>query len=41
MRDTEVDQVMVKVDTEGHVIGFQILGVTKLKGTPFEVSLSS
>jgi uncharacterized protein YuzE len=38
--DTELYQVMKKVDMEGHVIGFSILNVSSLKGSPFEVSLS-
>ncbi len=39
-RETAVDQVMVKVDTEGRVIGFSILKVSALKGEPLDVSLA-
>ena len=31
-RETEDDRVMEKVDTEGRVLGFSILGVGSLKG---------
>lgn len=40
MRDTEHDQVMVRVDTEGHVIGFSILGLRKLRGAPLDLTLA-
>jgi len=39
-RETALDQVMAKVDTEGHVIGFSILKVSTLKGKPLEPSLA-
>jgi uncharacterized protein YuzE len=39
--DTELDQIMKKVDMEGHILGFSILKVSSLKGSPFEVSLAS
>lgn len=32
-RETESDQVMEKVDTEGNIIGFSILKVSSLKKT--------
>jgi uncharacterized protein YuzE len=40
-RETALDQIMAKVDEEGHVIGFSILKVSTLKGTPLELSLAS
>jgi len=39
-RETEHDQVMEKVDTEGRVIGFSILKVSAFKKEPLEVVLS-
>jgi uncharacterized protein YuzE len=39
-RETAADQVMAKVDAQGHVIGFSILKVSALKGEPFELSLA-
>ena len=39
-RETSLDQVMAKVDTEGKVIGFSILKVGTLKGHPLELSLA-
>jgi uncharacterized protein YuzE len=39
--ETEDDRVMVKVDMEGNVLGFHILGVSTIKGKPFEVLLAS
>lgn len=39
-RETALDQVMAKVDAEGHVIGFSILKVSTLKGKPLELSLA-
>lgn len=39
-RETAADQVMAKVDAEGHVIGFSILKVSSLKGDPLELSLA-
>jgi len=38
-RETEDDRVMEKVDEEGNVLGFHILGVSTMKGKPFEVAL--
>lgn len=39
-RETENDQVMEKVDTEGNVLGFSVLKVSSLRAKPLEVSLS-
>ncbi|MDP6496154.1 MAG: DUF2283 domain-containing protein [Dehalococcoidia bacterium] len=39
-RETEDDRVMEKVDSEGNVLGFSILGVGSLKGVPIQVALS-
>jgi len=39
-RETAVDQVMAKVDSDGRVIGFSILKVSALKGAPLELSLA-
>jgi uncharacterized protein YuzE len=39
-RETENDQVMEQVDTDGHVIGFSILRVSSLSEKPLEVSLT-
>ena len=39
-RETALDQVMAKVDADGHVIGFSILKVSTLKGEPLELSLA-
>ena len=39
-RETEDERVMEKVDMEGNVLGFSILGVGSLKGTPIQVALS-
>lgn len=39
-RETEDDRVMEKVDLQGNVLGFSILGVGSLKGTPLKVALS-
>ena len=39
-RETEDDRVMEKVDPEGNVLGFLILGVGSLKGIPLQVALS-
>lgn len=38
--DTDRDEVMSKVAMDGRFIGFQIIGVTKLKGAPIEVKLT-
>jgi hypothetical protein len=37
---TEDDRVMEKVDADGNLLGFSILGVSSLKGTPLEVALT-
>jgi uncharacterized protein YuzE len=39
-RETQNDQVMEKVDEEGHVIGFSITKVSSLQSEPLEVALS-
>lgn len=39
--ETRDDRVMVKVDMEGNVLGFHILGVSTIKGKPFDVILAS
>ncbi len=39
-RETADDRVMEKVDVQGHVLGFSILGVGSLKGEPLQVVLS-
>ena len=39
-RETQRDQVMAKVDSEGNVIGFSILQVSTLKGKPIDLSLA-
>lgn len=38
-RETNSDQVMEKVDMEGHVIGFSILKVSALKKKPLNFDL--
>jgi uncharacterized protein YuzE len=38
-RPTENDQVMEKVDQEGNILGFSVLGVSSLKRVPVEVVL--
>ena len=38
-RETADDRVMEKVDSEGNVLGFSILGVSALKGAPLQVAL--
>ena len=40
-RETDDDRVMEKVDLQGNVLGFSILGVGSLKGVPIQVALSS
>lgn len=40
-RETAADQVMVKVDDKGEVLGFSILKVSALKGQPLELSLAA
>ena len=39
-RETQDEQVMEKVDTDGNVLGFSIMKVSSLKGKPFEVALT-
>jgi uncharacterized protein YuzE len=39
-RETQNDQIMEKVDEEGHVIGFSIMKVSSLQSAPLEVALS-
>ena len=39
-RETEDDRVMEKVDLQGNVLGFSILGGGSLKGIPLQVALS-
>jgi hypothetical protein len=40
MRPTAHDAVMERVDEEGHVLGFSILGVSRFKkGSPLEAEL--
>lgn len=39
-RETENDQVMEKVDTEGHILGFSVLGVSRLSDKPLEMALA-
>ncbi len=38
-RETESDQVMEKVDEEGHVLGFSVLRVSAMKAKPLEIAL--
>ena len=38
-RETDDDRVMEKVDVQGNVLGFSILGVGSLKGVPLQVAL--
>ena len=38
-RETAVDQVMVKVDSAGEILGFSILRVSSLKERPLQLSL--
>lgn len=39
-RETDIDQVMEKVDMQGNVIGFSIMKVSSLKERPLDVVLS-
>lgn len=39
-RETDIDQVMEKVDVQGNVIGFSIMKVSSLKEHPLDVVLS-
>ena len=38
-RETDDDRVMEKVDVRGNIIGFSVLGVKSLTGSPIQVSL--
>jgi uncharacterized protein YuzE len=38
-QETDDDRVMEKVDVQGNVLGFSILGVGSLKGVPLQVAL--
>lgn len=38
-RETEDARVLEKVDIQGEVLGFSILGVSSLKGTPVQIAL--
>lgn len=40
-RETVSDQVMEKVDENGHVIGFSVIKVSSLKSAPLSVELAS
>jgi uncharacterized protein YuzE len=41
MRETKSDSVMQRVDEQGHVIGFSVLGVSKFqKDHPLEAELA-
>ena len=39
-RETAHDQVMERVDKQGHIIGFSILRVSSLSDKPLEVALN-
>jgi hypothetical protein len=38
-RETASDQVMERVDQQGNLLGFSVLKVSTLRGTPLEVVL--
>ncbi len=38
-RETSSDQVMEKVDEQGNILGFSVLGVSTLRKKPLEVAL--
>lgn len=38
-RETENDQVMEKVDSEGNVLGFSVLRVSAMREKPLDVAL--
>ena len=38
-RETDDDRVMEKVDAKGNILGFSIIGVKSLTGSPLEVTL--
>jgi hypothetical protein len=37
-RATDDDRVMEKVDVDGHVLGFSVLGVSQISGRPLELA---
>lgn len=39
--DTELDQVMKKVDADGNIIAYSIINVSTLRGSPFELSMAA
>jgi uncharacterized protein YuzE len=39
-RETENDRVMEKVDQDGNVLGFSVLGVSSLSDKPLEMALA-
>jgi len=39
-RETESDQVMEKVDSDGNILGFSVLNVSSLKARPLQVALT-
>jgi hypothetical protein len=42
MKETQHDAVMERVDAQGRVIGFSVLGVSRFKkGKPLETSLTA
>jgi len=38
-RETANDQVMEKVDADGNVLGFSVLGVSAMKQNPLDIAL--
>ena len=38
-RETSNDQVMKKVDEKGHMLGFSVLKISKLRKKPIDVAL--
>ena len=38
-RESANDQVMEKVDERGNILGFSVLKISALKGTPLEIAL--
>jgi uncharacterized protein YuzE len=39
--DTDIDQVMKKVDEHGNVIAYSIINVSTLRGSPFELTATA
>lgn len=39
-RETKSDQVMEKVDGKGHILGFSVLKVSKIRQKPLQVALT-